>query len=546
MERIALLSNINIDTFKFRLKIDYNLFFPAGYNTWRQEMLNASSDFYTFQPQFCFLIIDGKELFSPALSNVVDEIFICIEYALRALPRCRFFISDLDICNQRICDSKRIFEDYLNEAMWLNRLHSLLEQFSNVYIFPLKDIVIYNGRNLLYSSKMWYLSSSRFSTLGERLLTDKIRELVRPVYIPSKKCLVLDLDNTLWGGVIGEDGLEGIQLDIHGIGARFYEFQKIIKEIHTRGILLAIISKNNVDDVETVFSHPHMVLRKIDFTEIMVNWNSKADNIAMIAKNLNIGLDSFVFIDDNPVEQEEMRQRHPDVIVADFPEDTSQLPLLAVNIYNQYFYSWDSSWEDTKKTQMYKENIERDKAMISFSSLEEFLIDMNIKLSIKKVCPKDILRALQMLQKTNQFNLTTKRYSEADLFEMLSDDNRMILMGHVQDKYGDNGNSILIIVKMISIHEAEIDSFLMSCRIMNRSVEFGFLYEVEKILEEMGVDIIYAKYIKTAKNGPACCFYEEAGYKIISNSETGKEYEFILKDTSKRTAKKSYVLIEKA
>jgi FkbH-like protein len=545
MEKIALLSNINIDKFKFYLKKDYDLFLPSGYNTWCQKLLNSSSDFYTFQPQFCFLIIDGYELFLSPISNIVDEVFTCISHAIKFLPNCRFFISDLDIYNQKIYDSKKIHEDYLNETMWLERLRSLLENFGNAYFFPLKDIVINNGRNTLYSSKMWYLANSRFSTLGERMLVNKMRQLIRPMSIPSRKCLVLDLDNTLWGGIIGEDGLEGIQLDTHGIGARFYDFQKVLKAIHTKGILLAIISKNNIGDVEKAFSHSNMILQKDDFTEMVINWKSKSENIALLAKNLNFSLDALVFIDDNPVEREEMRQRQPDVIVADFPEDTSQLSQFADEIYNQYFYSWNVLQEDRERSQMYKENSQRNEAKVNFSTLEEFLIDMNIKLSIKKIDSGNILRAAQMLQKTNQFNLTTIRYSKEDLIELSSDNSNLILLGHVQDKYGNNGNSILLIARLVSKHEAEIDSFLMSCRVMNRSIEFGFLYEAEKILGEMGADIIRAKYVKTTKNEPASNFFEDAGYTVISNNGLEKQYKFFIKDVSKRNAKKSYVIIER-
>jgi FkbH-like protein len=544
MERIALLSNINLDSLKFKLRKEYDLFIPDGYNTWRQELLNDASGFYLFQPQFCFIIIDGWDIFSSLSSSIIDETFSCIEYVLNALPHCRFFISDMDIYDPRICDSRAINADYRNEAAWLDGLRFYLEKFDNVYHFPLKDLITNNGRDVVYSPKMWYLSSNRFSILGERLLVEKIRKLMRPAHIPSKKCLVLDLDNTLWGGIIGEDGIEGIQLDDHGEGARFYEFQKILKEIRSKGILLAVISKNNMEDVENVFSNPHMVLQKEDFIAMAINWNTKSVNIVQIADDLNIGLDTFVFIDDNPVEREEMRQLQSDVVVANFPEDTTQLPHFAIEIYDQYFYSWDFSQEDIKKSQMYRENAQRHKAATTFTSLEDFLKDMNIRLTIKQVDSEYVIRAFQMLQKTNQFNLTTIRYSKEDVSRMLSDNNTLVLMGHVQDKYGDNGNSILLIARMISAHEAEIDSFLMSCRIMNRSIEFGFLYEAEKMLKAMGADIIHARYIRTAKNSPAGMFFDEAGYKIISDNEKGKRYALYIKDNNTRIAKKSYITIE--
>jgi FkbH-like protein len=490
------------------------------------------------------LIIDGYEVYASNVPNIVEELFVCIEHALQTLPFCRFFVSDLDIYIPHIEESKKIYAAYINESAWLKRLESCMDNFNNAYRFPLKDIVIKNGRNIMYSSKMWYLASNRFSVSGERLLLEKIRTLIRPVVIPAKKCLVLDMDNTLWGGAIGEEGIEGIQLEDHGAGARFYDFQKMLKEIQKKGVLITVISKNNKEDVEKIFSHPHMILQKNDFAAMVINWDTKSNNISQMAKSLNIGLDALVFVDDNPVEREEMRQNHPEVTVADFPEDTSLLPQFAIEMYNRYFYTWAISAEDVQRSQMYIENVKRREDMSSFSSYEDFLADMNIKLTVNNIDSNHIVRAAQMLQKTNQFNLTARKYTESEITEMVSMNTYLLLIGHVQDKYGDNGNSILLIARILSNHEAEIDSFLMSCRIMSRTVEFGFLYTAEKILKEMGIGIIYAKYIKTVKNDPAALFFDDAGYTMMSKNDTEKNYVLDIKANIERNSKKSYVLIE--
>ncbi|GHU59915.1 hypothetical protein FACS189444_6160 [Spirochaetia bacterium] len=393
---------------------------------------------------------------------------------------------------------------------------------------------------MVYSPKMWYAASNRFSIAGERIITERIRQLIRPALTPAKKCIVLDLDNTLWGGVIGEDGVRGILLDDHGEGARFYDFQKILLEINNRGVLLAIISKNNVEDVEEVFLHPQMLLKKNNFSAMAVGWNSKSENIVQIAHEINIGLDSLVFIDDNPVEREEMRQNRPEVVIADFPGDTTHLYQFAVDMYNQYFYTWDISSEDIHKTKIYEENAKRLVKMKDFSSIEDFLVDMDIKLSVKKVDAELLVRVYQMIQKTNQFNVTSKRYSEEELVKMLGDDKTVMLLGNVQDKYGDNGNSILLIARMVSNHEAEIDSFLMSCRIMNRTIEFGFLYAAEKVLQSMGADVIYAVYFQTSKNSPAEKFFDDAGYELITSNPDTKRYRLIPHVCNEEKRKKYY------
>jgi FkbH-like protein len=547
MLKIALLSNINIDSFQFKLKKDNSLFFPKGYNTWQNELMDDSSDFYAFQANCCFLIFDGIGFFETIqndIQNNIEELFVCIEYALKKAPQCNFFISDLDVYSLSVSDSKNISETAYFEYIWAKRLKDCLNTFSNAYFFPLKDIVLHYGRDTVYSSKMWYLASNRFSVSGVNIITEQIKKYIRPLLIPQKKCLALDLDNTLWGGVISENGIDGIVLNNYGEGARFYDFQKIIKAIQKRGILLAVLSKNNMDDAEKAFTHPQMLLKQNDFAAMAVNWDRKSDNIAKIAKELNIGLADFVFIDDNPVEREEMKLNQPEVIVVDFPEDTSRLAQFAIEIYNQYFLTLSLSQEDEIKTRMYSENKLRETKKNEFLSIEDFLIDMDIKLSVMKVTAEDVIRSAQMTQKTNQFNLTTKRYSESDITNMINDENILLLIGHVQDKYGDNGNSILSIVRFVSPCIAEIDTFLMSCRIMNRTVEFGFLYEIEKILKEKGIKTICAQYIKTGKNSPACLFFDSAGYNIVSETDSKKSYELIINTEIEKT-KKCYATVKR-
>jgi FkbH-like protein len=541
MKKAAFLSNINIDPLKFQLKKQCDVFFANGYDTWRQEFLNKNSDFFRFNPEFCFLILDGGELANVYETKNIETLFNYIETAAETLPLCRFFISDLDVFSMHIKDLKKEDVEFLFEYEWQKKLSDVLQKYRNIYCFPLKDIILVSGRNVAYSQKMWYMAGNRFSVAGERLIVGRIRELMRPAVSVSKKCLVLDLDNTLWGGVIGEDGIEGIKLDIHGEGARYYNFQKIIKEIKDKGILLAIASKNNKEDVEKIFSHPYMLLKKNDFSAMSIGWDTKSNGIARISNELNIGLDSLVFIDDNPVEREEVRQQLPNVAVADFPEDTAELPQCAIDVYNHYFYSFDISEEDIDKTKMYAENSLRNKEMSAFTSLDDFLISLDMKLSIAKVDSATLIRAHQMIQKTNQFNVTTKHYAEAELRAMTEDAEILLVIGRVWDKYGDNGNSILAIIRLTKTNEAEIDSFLMSCRIMNRSVEFGFLYEIEKMLVSMGVDTIFAAFIPTTKNSPASTFFETAGYEILSNDSSKKKYMFKLDNIQRR--KKCFVSI---
>jgi FkbH-like protein len=545
MLKIAILSNINVNSLKYQLKKSVSCFFADGYDTWQHELLAKNSEFYKFNPSCCFLVFDGKQFYDIENEGykIINKIFEIIEDAIEHLPFCRFFVSDIDVIDMYLPCIKYEPESALFEFEWSKNLSVMIKKYKNIYFFPLKKILLTYGREKMYSSKMWYAGSNRFSLTGERIIAEKIRQLIRPYFLPAKKCLVLDLDNTLWGGVIGEDGVEGIRLDNYGEGARFYDFQNILLSIQQRGVILAVASKNNKKDVEEVFLHPQMMLKKNDFSAFVTEWDSKSNDIIKIAQMLNIGLDSVVFVDDNPVEREEVRQLLPEVVVAEFPEDTTKLYQFAIDLYNQYFYTFEISNEDSDKTKMYAENDKRMESRKKFSSLEDFLIDLEMKLHIEKVNSELLTRVYQMLQKTNQFNVTTKRYSENDLINMLHDSMVIMFLGKVCDKYGDSGNSILIIVRKLSEHDAEIDSFLMSCRIMNRSIEFGFLYEIEKILKVMGIENIHATYTKTLKNTPAAEFFEDAGYKIVKKNGDKKIYEFNLVPYNIQKRKKCYISI---
>jgi FkbH-like protein len=546
MLKIAVLSNININSLKYQLKKGLACYFADGYDTWQYELLTKDSEFYNYNPAFCFLIIDGKQFYDikDGEFKIIDNTLGVVKKAADYLPSCRFFVSDIDVINIYLSTIKQGRESTLLEFEWSKRLSVLVKNYKNIYNFPLKEILLTYGRDTIYSSKMWYAASNRFSVSGEQIIAEKIRQLIHPALFPAKKCLILDLDNTLWGGVISEDGVGGIQLDNHGEGARFYDFQNILLEIHRRGVLLAVVSKNNKEDVDVVFSHPRMLIKKDDFSALAIGWESKADNIIQIARTLNIGLDSLVFVDDNPVEREEVQRRLSEVVVAEFPSDTTRLYQFAINLYNQYFYAFDISNEDINKVKMYEENAKRIENINNFSSLEDFLIDLEIKLHIEKVSSELLVRVHQMLQKTNQFNVTTKRYSENDLINMLNDNKILMFLGNVRDKYGDNGNSILIIIRMISDVDAEIDSFLMSCRIMNRNIEFDFLYEVERMLKSsMRINNIFAAYFRTSKNIPAAEFFENAGYEIVKKDEDKKMYKFSFASDNMQKRKKCYASI---
>jgi len=376
---------------------------------------------------------------------------------------------------------------------------------------------------------MWYLSSDRLSFSASKILTEKVSQLIRFFEKTRKKCLVLDLDNTLWGGVIGEDGIEGIILSEHKEGARYYDFQKRIKEIKETGVILAICSKNNMEEVETAFKHSSMVLHKNDFAVIKANWEEKYKNIKEIANELNIGLDSIVYIDDNPVEREKVKLQLPMLTVPDFPEDTENLSSFAKEIYNKYFYIFDLFEEDKKRTEMYNQNRQREEAKSLYNNLDDYLKSLEMVMKIKIADEADVPRISQLTQKTNQFNLTTIRYAENQILDLIKSDDYILFVGSVTDKYGDNGKCVLVIIRKRDDQESEIETFLMSCRVMGRKIETAMLQFIEKYLMQHGVKSLTARYIQTQKNTPVAMFYENHGYSIISTNENEKIYRKELK-----------------
>ena len=366
--------------------------------------------------------------------------------------------------------------------------------------------------------KFYFLSQM---VLNPRLAGDFRKwfdEQRRALALKRKKCLVLDLDNTLWGGVLGEDGIDGILVDGDYPGKAYHYWQEGIKEIERKGVILAICSKNNQTDVEDLFAAREMPLSLKDFACTRVNWNDKATNIREIAQELNIGLDSMVFVDDNPTERELIRQQLPMVSVPEWPSQPYELPMFYAQLVNDYFSVYTLTAEDKKKTEQYRQNANRAQAQAQFTDMEDFLRSLELKLTIAPATDVTIPRIAQMTQKTNQFNLTTKRYTEDDIRSLLAKGAQIWTLA-VEDRFGDNGITGLMI--LIPNNGWIIDTLLMSCRVLGKGIEKAFFKSV--ISRCQGA--LAAQYIPTAKNGQVADFYDRMGLKLEKMNDDGvKEY----------------------
>ena len=397
---------------------------------------------------------------------------------------------------------------------------------SNVKLLDFREFTRQYPAGEVFDWKFWFISQMGMNPKVTKPFMEWFNHKLEQIALKRKKCLVLDLDNTLWGGVLGEDGIEGIKLGGDYPGKAFHYWQEALLELSKSGVILTVCSKNNEADVlEAWEKNPFMVLKKDNFATLRINWTDKATNIKELADELNIGLDSFVFIDDNPTERELIKQVLPMVEVPEFPAQPYELPVFFKDIVEKYFRVYSVTSEDKKKTEQYKANAQRAQAQRSFVDFDAFLESLDIQITIEAANEFNIPRIAQMTQKTNQFNLTTKRYTDADVRTFLQNGWKILCIS-VADKFGDNG-----ITGCIMVDGDTIDTFLLSCRILGKGIEIAFIKKILSMLKDGGVNTVKAEYIPTAKNAQVKDFYDRCGFPCIAEEADGKRsYTFELKD----------------
>jgi len=370
-------------------------------------------------------------------------------------------------------------------------------------------------------------------------------ELINPFFMSTngkaKKALIFDCDNTLWKGVLGEDGFEKIEMSTRTEhGAIYTEIQSIALALNNQGVLIGLCSKNNSKDVDEVIrSHPDMQLRNEHITINKSNWSDKVTNLKEISEELNIGLESLVFVDDSDFEVNLVREKLPEVTVLQVPERIYEYPGL-LRKKMDLFYNFSLTLEDKKKIEMYRQQVKRDKIKKKFINIEDYIASLELKMAIFEDDESIVPRMSQMTQKTNQFNLSTKRYTEGDIQNLIDDLDSVVYAFSVSDKFGDNGVTGLCIVSGTSKGEtAEIDSLLMSCRIIGRNIEYAFMDHVIEKMKDKGLSVIKAKYVKTRKNEQVKNFYDKCSFELIDQNEIIRDY--ILNTKSYKPKKLNYI-----
>mgnify|MGYP006120122253 CR=1 FL=1 len=394
-------------------------------------------------------------------------------------------------------NSKLLFQ-YLE-----NNLYNLSNQHKKLFLISLNQVFSNYGTKNCFDSRNFYLTRIRFSQLGIKLISKSILSVLSRILEPVAKVLVLDCDNTIWGGVVGESGLSGILIGQDGIGKAFMEFQKSIKELSNNGLILCISSKNDEKDILNVLkNHDSMVLKNNDITIIKSNWEEKFININEISNELGVGLDSICFWDDNPIEREKVKNNLPDVDVIEPPLEVVEWPSLIKSL--DCFADFTKTSEDLSKVSQYKAKANFEKNKNISKNNFEFLESINMKVNFIDINDSNISRAAQLCKKTNQMNLRLIRHDEDSINKISKTKNSLTFLVELKDDFGDHGIiSLLIIQEKKETKEAFLDTFLMSCRVLGRELESIIFIKLKQDLQKMGYTKLIAEFISGERNTPA-------------------------------------------
>lgn len=511
----------------------YNIdLFEAEYNQVERQFMDPTSDLYQFDADF-IVVFQSTHKLGEHHSALSAE-----QQANLAEERLQFIAS---ICSNPTLASKKIiyfnypeiedtvFGSYANkvdssftyQVRKLNyELMCLSQQFPNLFICDIAGLQNKLGRDQMFAANVYTSTEMILSIDALPYVASRVMDIVCAIKGQFKKCLILDLDNTVWGGVIGDDGLEGIQLG-HGlgIGKAFTEFQMWVKKLKQRGIIICVASKNNEETAKEPFEkHPDMVLKLDDIAVFQANWETKVDNIRTIQQILNIGFDSMVFLDDNPFERNMVRENIPGITVPELPEDPAEYLeyLYSLNLFETASYSN----MDKDRTKQYQVEAQRVSLSKTFTSEADFLKSLNMVSVVSGFTKFNTPRVAQLSQRSNQFNLRTVRYTDADIEALANDKDVIDLSFTLEDKFGDNGLIAVVIMKPMDKETLFVDTWFMSCRVLKRGMEsFTLNTMVEKAMAA-GYKRIVGEYLPTPKNKMVEGHYPGLGFTKIEGAET--------------------------
>jgi FkbH-like protein len=400
----------------------------------------------------------------------------------------------------------------------------LRQEFASVHLDDGDEIAASLGAAGWFDARLWFSSRFPFSVAGANLFVHRLTRYPVLTNTPKLKCIVLDCDNTLWGGIIGEDGVSGIAMGSEYPGACYVSFQRRLLDFLYRGCLLSICSKNNPEDVLDVLrEHPSMLVREESVAALRIGWEPKPEMLRAMADELQLGIDSFLFVDDSPHECRLMRSALPEVRVAQVPADPLQVPGCLDHLQELEILSFTE--EDRTRSGMYTQNRQRSALAVQCGDLSEYLRSLDMKISISCNDPTQVPRLAQLTQKTNQFNLTTKRYSEDDVLSFVDDPDWLVAHFSLSDVFGESGIVGLLLASGMSSTTGvvHVDTFLISCRVIGRRAEEVFLHETLRLLHRLGKQAVVGRYVPTPKNALVESFWKDQGF--TSNEDESWAFE---------------------
>jgi len=524
--------------------------YETAYDQHMQELLNPASGLHAFKPNFVLFAFDAymlsREFRSGALGleDAVEAMGETLRQMWRTAKRefgcavlqqapLNVFPALMGSNEHRLDRSPHMFIRALSESMrrWADQ--------EDVDLVAVGDYASKDGICNWHQPVLWARSKQEITPAASVVYGDLVARIIAARLGRSYKCLVLDLDNTLWGGVIGDDGMTGIVLaQGNPLGEGFQAFQQYALDLSKRGILLAVCSKNDeANALEPFDAHVDMILRRGDIASFVANWNDKASNIRRIAQELNIGLDSLVFVDDNPVERALVRRELPMVAVPELPDEPALFPGLLAD--SGYFESVAITSEDISRKSLYQDNKAREELKATATDMASYLQSLEMVLVWAHFDDQGFARILQLINKTNQFNLTTRRYSAEELGGVMTDPDQFGLQFRLIDRFGDNGIIGVVIVR-IEGDTAHVDTWLMSCRVLGRDVESATLAVVVEEAKKRNVKRLVGRYIPTAKNAMVADLFPRLGFSPAADEGTAR---FVL-DLDEHAAAKHFIEIK--
>lgn len=522
-------------------------FYESEYNKFWEDAMFPNKKLDDFKPDIIYIHTSTQNITveiessdsTEDIKRKLDEEFFYFEKMwkqLRQRFQCTIIQNNFERPIIRLYGNRDISDEhgFSNFVYRLNgRFYKYAQHVSWLYINDIDYISSSYGLNDWYDPVAWHMYKYIMAIEAIPDFCYNLSNIIKSLYGKNKKVLSVDLDNTLWGGIISEEGIAGIELgEESAVGEVYGEIQRYIKRQKEIGVILAVNSKNEISDVELAFSHPDMQLKKEDFTIINANWNDKDKNMIDIADSLGIGVDSMVFMDDNPVERAIVRAQIPQVAVPEL-----DVPEKYIKILDRagYFEVTSLTDEDKKRTKLYQEIRERNLEEKRFIDYNEFLVSLDMEAYIQKIDKEGIKRIAQLINKSNQFNLTAKRFTENDLERIIGDENYIGLYGRLKDRFGDNG-IVSVVIARKEQKDIHIELFLMSCRVLKRGMEDVMMDELIRLIRLEKGERVIGYYYKTKKNSMVENFYTRMGFELYKYKDESKAYKIHVKDyTPKNT-----------